>query len=60
MKVSELSNELNTTAETVRHYTRIGYLKPSVNQMNGYKQYGSKEQHKQYLALHSLRDKETG
>jgi DNA-binding transcriptional MerR regulator len=44
MKVSEVANSLNTTAETVRHYTRIGYLKPAVNKFNGYKNYCTKEQ----------------
>jgi len=46
MKVSEVANLLNTTAETVRHYTRIGYLKPAVNKFNGYKSYSKKEQHR--------------
>lgn len=46
MKVSELAKYLNTTAETVRHYTRIGFLKPAVNKFNGYKNYSDKEQHR--------------
>ncbi len=46
MKVSELAKKLNTTAETVRHYTRLGYLKPSVNNFNGYKHYGDLEEHR--------------
>ena len=44
MKVSELAKYLNTTTETVRYYTRIGYLNPAVNKFNGYKSYGDKEQ----------------
>lgn len=46
MKVSELAKSLNTTAETVRHYTRIGFLNPSVNKFNGYKHYSPKEEHR--------------
>ena len=44
MKVSELAKQYNTTADTVRHYTRIGLLKPTINPFNGYKQYQDKEQ----------------
>ena len=43
MKVNEIANKLNTTVDTVRHYTRIGLLKPVVNKFNGYKHYNNKE-----------------
>jgi len=39
MKVSELAQAIQTTPDTVRFYTRAGFLKPSKNQINGYKQY---------------------
>ncbi|NQY87859.1 MAG: MerR family DNA-binding protein [Colwellia sp.] len=44
MRVSELANILNTTADTVRYYTRIGLITPIKNAENGYKTYGKKVQ----------------
>lgn len=51
MKVSELAKKLNTSAETVRHYTRLGYLSPRVNNFNGYKHYGAIEEHRMAFIL---------
>jgi len=42
MKVAELANELETTTDTVRYYTRMGLLKPNKS-INGYKFYSQKE-----------------
>lgn len=39
MKVSELAKQAGVTADTVRHYTRIGLLKPERNPDNGYQLY---------------------
>ncbi len=39
MKVSELAREAGISADTVRHYTRIGLLKPCRNPDNGYQIY---------------------
>ncbi|MEH6445399.1 MAG: MerR family transcriptional regulator [Oceanospirillaceae bacterium] len=39
MKVSELAKQAGVTADTVRHYTRIGLLKPVRNPDNGYQLY---------------------
>ncbi|RAH39335.1 MerR family transcriptional regulator [Halomonas sp. SL1] len=36
MKVSELARQAGVTAETVRHYTREGLLRPERNPDNGY------------------------
>lgn len=36
MKVTELARAADVTAETVRHYTREGLLKPTRNPDNGY------------------------
>ena len=44
MKVSELANALNTTSDTVRHYTKIGLLKPTKRSDNGYKFYNQAQQ----------------
>jgi len=44
MRVGELANALNTTADTVRYYTRIGLISPIKSTENGYKAYGKKVQ----------------
>jgi len=44
MKVSELAKSLHITSDTVRFYTRNGFLSPVKNNENGYKQYSSKDQ----------------
>lgn len=37
MKVIDLAKRLGVTADTVRYYTRIGFLSPHKNPTNGYK-----------------------
>ncbi|MEH6823514.1 MAG: MerR family transcriptional regulator [Motiliproteus sp.] len=39
MKVSELARQTCVTADTVRHYTRIGLLSPTRDPANGYQLY---------------------
>ena len=39
MKVKDMAASLDVTVDTVRYYTRIGYLKPKKNDLNGYKEY---------------------
>ncbi len=39
MKVSELAESLTITADTVRFYTRNGFITPQKNQINGYRHY---------------------
>ena len=41
MRVQTLAAAANVTADTVRHYTRIGLLTPVKNPANGYKEYTS-------------------
>ncbi|WP_434793358.1 hypothetical protein TPDSL_27980 [Terrisporobacter petrolearius] len=43
MTVGQMSRLFNTTAETLRHYDRIGLLKPIINEDNGYRYYSIKE-----------------
>ena len=43
MRVGQLARKLGITPETVRFYTRIGYLNPSVDKSNGYKNYKEPE-----------------
>ncbi len=41
MRVNELASDLEVTADTVRFYTRTGFLKPTKDPSNGYKIYGA-------------------
>ncbi|RLT96827.1 MerR family transcriptional regulator [Ketobacter sp.] len=43
MRVAELSERLAITPDTVRFYTRIGFLRPRKNPDNGYKEYGAED-----------------
>ena len=39
MRVTQVAKELGVSADTVRYYTRIGFLVPEKHQVNGYKEY---------------------
>ena len=43
MRVNQLAKDVGVTGDTVRFYTRIGYLNPSKNPTNGYKEYGAND-----------------
>ncbi|MGL5694926.1 MAG: MerR family DNA-binding transcriptional regulator [Peptostreptococcaceae bacterium] len=43
MTIGQISKLLNVTSETLRHYDRIGLLKPIINEENGYRYYSIKE-----------------
>jgi len=43
MKVNQLAENLAVTPDTVRYYTRIGYLRPHKNISNGYKDYNQED-----------------
>lgn len=51
MKVTELAKFLNTSADTVRYYTKIGVLKPYKSQRNGYKYFNESQQHRLQFIL---------
>jgi DNA-binding transcriptional MerR regulator len=44
MRVNELAESAQVTADTVRYYTRIGLLSPQKSSENGYKHYSSEDQ----------------
>jgi len=44
MKVKQLAEQLGVPADTVRYYTRIGFIKPRKNSTNGYKAYSKQDQ----------------
>lgn len=46
MRVNQLAQKLGVSGDTVRYYTRIGYVHPVKNNSNGYKEYGEKEEHR--------------
>ena len=43
MRVNQLAKEIGVTGDTVRYYTRIGFLNPAKSKSNGYKEYGPKD-----------------
>lgn len=51
MHVNDLAKAVDTTADTVRYYTRIGLLKPIKNKNNGYKVYRDNDQQRLRFAL---------
>lgn len=51
MTVGQMSKLFNITTETLRHYDRIGLLKPIINKENGYRYYSIKEMEKLDLIL---------
>ncbi len=51
MRVKELAKELGVSAETIRFYTRKGYLSPTKSPGNGYKEYDLKDQTRMRFVL---------
>jgi DNA-binding transcriptional MerR regulator len=51
MRVNQLAKVLDTTADTVRFYTRIGLLQPVKNKTNGYKVYREADERRLRFAL---------
>ena len=43
MRVSQVAKAFSVTPETVRFYTRKGYLNPSISSANGYKEYSEQD-----------------
>ncbi|MAC33759.1 MerR family transcriptional regulator [Parahaliea mediterranea] len=43
MHVNQLARDIGVTGDTVRYYTRIGFLNPVKNPVNGYKEYSPKD-----------------
>jgi len=46
MLVSELAKKLSITPDTVRFYTRVNLLQPSIDSANGYKRYDNDDLHR--------------
>ena len=43
MQVNEVAKKLGITTDTVRFYTRINFLNPIKNKLNGYREYDPKD-----------------
>jgi DNA-binding transcriptional MerR regulator len=44
MRVGQLAELVSVTPETVRYYTRIGFLAPLKSELNGYKKYSQQDE----------------
>jgi len=42
--VTEIARRFNVSADTIRHYTKLGLLSPDRDGANGYRRYGRKEE----------------
>lgn len=42
--VTEIARRFNVSADTIRHYTKLGLLSPSRDEVNGYRRYGRKDE----------------
>ncbi|MBM7334458.1 MAG: MerR family DNA-binding protein [Alcanivorax sp.] len=51
MRVTDLARRADTTAETVRHYTELGLLRPDRDPANGYRRYGGDDLRRLRFAL---------
>jgi DNA-binding transcriptional MerR regulator len=46
MRVNQLAQKMGISGDTVRYYTRIGYVHPIKSKANGYKEYSEKDEHR--------------
>jgi DNA-binding transcriptional MerR regulator len=44
MRVNELAKKLGVSADTIRYYTRAGFVAPRKDQTNGYKSYRERDE----------------
>lgn len=44
MTVTKIARRFNVSAETIRHYTKLGLLSPETDATNGYRRYGIKDE----------------
>lgn len=51
MRVKELAKSLCVSAETIRFYTRMGYLSPAKSPGNGYRKYSPNDQSRMRFIL---------
>lgn len=55
MRVNELAKLAEVSADTVRYYTRIGFLNPLKSPSNGYKNYGDKDRQRLHFIINARR-----
>ena len=51
MRVAQLAEKMGVTADTVRFYTRVNVLRPVKNKVNGYKEFGPRDEKRLHFAL---------
>lgn len=51
VKVNQLAQKLGINSDTIRYYTRIGYVQPARNKGNGYKEYSEKDEKRMRFIL---------
>ena len=42
--VTEIARRFNISADTIRHYTKLGLLSPDRDKANGYRRYGRRDE----------------
>ncbi|MGR6616621.1 MerR family transcriptional regulator [Pseudomonas rhodesiae] len=46
MRVNELAKKLGVSDDTIRYYTRAGFVTPGKDQSNGYKSYRERDENR--------------
>ena len=53
--VTEIARRFNVSADTIRHYTKLGLLSPERDAVNGYRRYGFQEERRLRFLLSAKR-----
>ena len=53
--VIEIANRFNVSADTIRHYTKLGLLSPEKDTANGYRRYGIEQERRLRFLLSAKR-----
>lgn len=53
--VTEIARRFNVSADTIRHYTKLGLLSPERDTVNGYRRYGIEQERRLRFLLSAKR-----
>jgi len=53
--VTEIARRFNVSADTIRHYNKLGLLSPDRDEANGYRRYGRKDEERLRFLLSAKR-----
>lgn len=53
--VTEIARRFNVSADTIRHYSKLGLLSPDRDEVNGYRRYGRKDEERLRFLLSAKR-----